>query len=449
MGAERELGLSDCRLSANQAERRVAWWHLSHMGVNDMKENLFLRLRVQSGMTQEELSERSGISVRTIRNFECGLIQRPRRSSVDMLLDVLDPGLKEKLRSAPIDDMGMPVGMAAEWLKLVGPRPTAWRGSRPPRSSMVGRSAEVELVAGLVVEHQVVVVTGPGGVGKSRVALAAAEDAGGRLGDGVVVVELGRVPGERDTDLTAATGLAEEAVDELVGDDAVVAGQQLLLVLDNTEHLPRATDRLVERMLTRYPGLHVLVTSRRAPELDGAVLCELAPLSPLTGVELLLDRLRTCCPALDLSAETERLARLVDMLDGLPRLIEFAAHRLRMVPLESLLSGSQAVRLLGRGDQRALPHQRTPEASLRWSLDLLDSRHERLLARLARSARPSFRVGDLDVDPAEFSETEAVGLLADLAETSLLQVVRGARYDYRMLSHVRAFLDAPAPLAAA
>ncbi len=415
-----------------------------------MKENLFLRLRLQSGMTQEELSERSGISVRTIRNFECGLIQRPRRSSVDMLLDVLDPGLKEKLRAAPIDDLGMPVGMAAEWLKLVGPRPPAWRGSRPPRSSLVGRAAEVELIAGLAVEHQVVVVTGPGGVGKSRVALAAAERAGDSLGDGVVVVELGRIPGERDLGAVEATELAAAAVDELVGDEVPTGGgQQLLMVLDNAEHLPQATDSLVDRMLARFPGLHVLVTSRRAPELDGAVLCELGSLRPETGVELLLDRLSACCPGLDLSAVPERLARLVGLLDGLPRLIEFAAHRLRMVPLDSLLSGGQAVRLLCCGDQRALPHQRTPEASLRWSLDLLDSRHERLLARLASSSRPSFRLGELDVDPAEFSEVEAVGLLADLAETSLLQVNRGAGYDYRMLSHVRAFLGAPATLAVA
>ena len=415
-----------------------------------MKENLFLRLRLQSGMTQEELSERSGISVRTIRNFECGLIQRPRRSSVDMLLEVLDPGLGEQLRAAPIDDLGMPVGMAAEWLTLVGPRPAAWRGSRPPRSPMVGRAAEVEVLAGLAVEHQVVVVTGPGGVGKSRVALAAAEDAGGRLGDGVVVVELGRIPGERETDVATAAELAEEAVDELLGDEAPAGGgQQLLVVLDNAEHLPQATDRLVDRLLTRFPHLHVLVTSRRAPELDGAVLCELGSLSAHTGVELLLDRLRSCCSGLDLSAETDRLARLVGMLDGLPRLIEFAAHRLRMVPLDSLLTGDQAVRLLGCGDQRALPHQRTPEASLRWSLDLLDSRHERLLTRLARSARPSFRVGELDVDTTEFSDVETVGLLADLVETSLLQVDRGDRYDYRMLCHVRAFLDTPETLAVA
>ncbi|WP_377267930.1 helix-turn-helix domain-containing protein [Peterkaempfera sp. SMS 1(5)a] len=405
-----------------------------------MNDNLLLRLRLQSGMTQEELSERSGISVRTIRNVERGLIQRPRRSSVDMLLEVLDPSLKEKLRSAPMDDLGMPVGMAAEWLKLVGPEKGVWRGSRPPRSSLVGRRAEVELLAGLALEQQVVVVTGPGGVGKSRVALAAAESAGSQLRDGVAVVELGLIPGERDLAGPAVLELAEQAVIDLLGEEADAGRQQLLLVLDNAEHLPETTSLLVDWLLARFPGVHVLVTARRAPGLADAVLCELAPLGTEAAVELLLERLRTGCPDLDLSADSERLIALVGLLDGLPRLIEFAAHRLRMVPLESLLADGQAVRLLSSGDRRTLPHQRTPEASLRWSLDLLDDRHERLLAQLARGSRRTFRVGELEVDPGEFSELEAVGLLADLAETSLLQVDRGGSYQYRMLRHVRAFL---------
>lgn len=415
-----------------------------------MNDNLLLRLRLQSGMTQEELSERSGISVRTIRNFERGLIQRPRRSSVDMLLDVLDPSLKEKLRSAPVDDLGMPVGMAAEWLKLVGPEPGAWRGSRPPRSSLVGRRAETELLAALALEQQVVIVTGPGGVGKSRVALAAAESAGSELRDGVAVVELGLIPGERDLAGPAVLELAEQAVDDLLGEEAAGGGrQQLLLVLDNAEHLPETIPLLVDWLLARSPGVHVLVTARRAPSVDGAVLCELAPLGPEAAVELLLERLRTGCPDLDLSADSERLIALVGLLDGLPRLIEFAAHRLRMVPLESLLADGQAVRLLSSGDQRTLPHQRTPEASLRWSLDLLGRRHERLLAQLARGSRGSFRVGELEVDPGEFSELEVVGLLADLAETSLLQVDRSGQYRYRMLRHVRTFLDGSGALASA
>ncbi|RAG87114.1 ATPase [Streptacidiphilus pinicola] len=416
-----------------------------------MNENLLLRLRLQSGMTQEELSERSGISVRTIRNFERGLIQRPRRSSVDMLLDVLDPGLKEKLRSAPMDDLGMPVGMAAEWLKLVGPEPGAWRGSRPPRSSLVGRDHDVELLGRLVLEQQLVVITGPGGVGKSRIALAVAEAVATQLPDGVAVVELGTVPGERDLDQDAVLELAEQAVADRLGEETAAGGRhRMLMVLDNAEHLPQAGARLVDRLLGRFPGMHVLMTARRAPELAGAVLCELAPLAPPVAVELLLDRLRSCCPDLDLSAEGERLTTLVGLLDGLPRLIEFAAHRLRMVPLESLLTDGQAVRLLGSGDVRTLPHQRTPEASLRWSLALLGPRHERLLTRLARDGgEAGFRVGELEVDPDEFSELEAVGLLADLAETSLLQVDRGGRYRYRMLRHVRAFLDDPATLATA
>lgn len=104
-----------------------------------MKENLLLGLRLRSGMTQEELSDSSGISVRTIRNFERGVIRRPRRSSVDMLLDVLDPRLKEKLRSAAVEELGTPVGMAAEWLKVLGDEPHDLAGR--PAAALVPRRA--------------------------------------------------------------------------------------------------------------------------------------------------------------------------------------------------------------------------------------------------------------------------------------------------------------------
>ncbi|WP_328584770.1 helix-turn-helix domain-containing protein [Streptomyces sp. NBC_00370] len=407
-----------------------------------MKENLLLGLRLRSGMTQEELSDSSGISVRTIRNFERGVIRRPRRSSVDMLLDVLDPRLKEKLRSAAVEELGTPVGMAAEWLKVLGDEPATWRGGRPPRSSLVGRDTQVALLGRLLLERQVVVVTGAGGAGKSRVALAAAEEVGGRLGEGVAVVDLGRIPQERCTGVDAALERAEEAVAEVLGVRLVTGSRQrLVLVLDNAEHLRRTTARLVDRLLARFPEAHVLVTARRPPELAGTTLHEVAPLAPAAAVELLVSRAGGECPDLDLSGQGERLGALVSLLDGLPRLIEFAARRLRIVPLDLLLAGGRTLRLLGSDDPRVLPHQRSPEASLRWSLDLLGERHERLLVQLARDADARPGAGGVEAAPGGITELEDFGLLADLAETSLLQVDRGSRYRYRMLRHVRALLD--------
>ncbi|MFG3104238.1 helix-turn-helix domain-containing protein [Streptomyces sp. NPDC048182] len=412
-----------------------------------MTENLLLRLRLRSGLTQEELSDSSGISVRTIRNFERGAIRRPRRSSVEMLLDVLDPELKERLHTAAVDDLATPVGMATDWLKVLGPEPGVWRGGRPPRSSLLGRDAEIAELGRRLRDQQVVVVTGMGGAGKSRVALAAAEEAGRRLDEGVAVVGLGRVPREHETGPGEALRLAGEAVARVLGTRLAEGGpHRLVVVLDDTEHLPLTTARLVDRLLARLPRAHVLVTARRPPGLIGASLYEVAPLDGDTGVELLRSRAADACPELDLSGCGERLAALVGLLDGLPRLIEFAARRLRTVSLDLLLTDDRAPRLLGCDDPAAPEHQRSAGAGLRWSLDLLDASHERLLRRLARGP-----VAGGDV-LAGLTDAADVGLLADLADACLLQVDRGERpergghYGYRPLRHVRALLadDPPA-----
>jgi transcriptional regulator with XRE-family HTH domain len=372
------------------------------------------RLRVKSGLTQEELSERSGVSVRTIRNLERGQVRKPRRSSVDLLLTVLGPDLRPDLT-------GMGNG--------------AWRGPRPPRTSLVGRSGEVEQLAGLVANNQVVVVSGPGGVGKSRVALAVAEDMRHWFADGVAVVEMGQLPAEHHSDSQAVRRLV---LDVLAGDPTPV-DHNLLLVLDNTEHLPLTTAMLVERLLDEYPALHILITTRRPPKLHGAGIWEIPPLPGPQAVDLLLQRVRTTCPTLDLSGESTRTAALCHQLDGIPRLIEFAAHLLRLVSLPTLLDDSRATRLLGSADFAVLPHQRTLEASLRWSLSLLDERQRSFLTRLARF--PGL------THPAT---GEGVELLAELADASLLQVVRGNQYEYRMMRHVRAFLvDCLEPVAVA
>jgi predicted ATPase len=441
------MGNGPAQASAYSPQRPGTGWNSAgagpvNGGVIRLINNLLVRLRGQRGFTQEELSELSGISVRTIRNLERGQIQKPRRSSVEMLLNVLAPELLQELRAQPPDDPGVSSGSAAQWWQLAGPGAGNWRGPKPPRTSLVGRDAEIERLADLVTAHQVVVVTGPGGVGKSRVALAVAELVGHRFADGVAVAEMGRIPGEQHLGAQPVMDLAMGAVVDLLEAEPGPLEGRLLLVLDNTEHLVRTTAQVVDRLLTAYPGLHVLVTSRRLPELHDAGIWEIPPLRGQAAVDLLVQRLATSCPTLDLSDELPQVAALCELLDGLPRLIEFAAHRLRMVSLPSLLSDNRAMRQLGSTDFSALPHQRTLEASLRWSLDLLDERQQRFLARLARLPDViRLHIGEFGGYGGELSGTEAVGLLADLAGSSLLQVERGHQYEYRVLRHVKAFLS--------
>lgn len=406
--------------------------------------NLFRRLRLQRGMTQEELSEHSGVSVRTIRKFECGLIERPRRSSIEMLLAVLDPDLKQ-LRTASMNELGLPPSEAVEWLPLPDSGACTWRGTRPPRTSLIGREADVEELGKLVTAQQVVVLTGPGGVGKSRVALTAAEKVSRMFADGVAVAELGRIRQEQHLGIQSATELAMGIIDELFR-GTQPHGRRALLVLDNAEHLPRTAVRLADCLLNDHPALHILITSRRPPVLHGARVLELGPLSDEFAVELLADRLRAGCPGLDLSDELPNMTELVRRLDRLPRLVEFAAHRLRMMPLSELLSDDHTIRGLGSTESSTLPHQQTVEASLRWSLGLLDKRHRDLLAWLAgRDQCQSFSISEVVVD--EFARSEALELLVNLADSSLLQVNRGRTYEYRMLRHVRTLMTETPELA--
>ncbi|MEV6162551.1 helix-turn-helix domain-containing protein [Streptomyces sp. NPDC052052] len=404
-------------------------------------------MRLLRGFTQEELSELSGISVRTIRNLERGQVHKPRRSSVEMLLTVLDPELREKLAARPVERVARITGVhGAEWTEMIGPGRLVWRGPRLSRSPLIGREPDALRLAELVGAQQVVAVTGAAGAGKSRMAQAAAELAGTAFPDGVAVLEMGRIPGENCLSVQEAAQLAEAAVRDLFGEEPAPSGRRALLVLDNTEHLPRTTALLVERMTAECAETHLLVTSRRVPELSGAAVWEVPPLSPEASVELLLTRLRTVCPGLELSGERSRLDELCRQLDRLPRLLEFAAHRLRVVPLGTLLTDSRARRQLGLTDHSLLPHQRSVEASVEWSLGLLEDRHRSLLARLTRSCDDpgTDRVRSA---PEELLDVEAMDTLAGLVDSSLVQVERGGAYQYQVLHHVRTVLASPQALA--
>jgi predicted ATPase/transcriptional regulator with XRE-family HTH domain len=409
------------------------------------------RLRLQRGFTQEELSERSGISVRTIRNLERGQILAPRRASVEMLLEALDTDLRRDTPVDPSNRLDPALGLALGWNQLGEPGGVAWHGTRQQRTALIGRDTAVDQVSQRVDAHRLVVVTGPGGVGKSRIALAAAERSGDGFPDGVFVAELGRIPPEHRQGVESTTELAGRVVDELLASGPEPSGPHRLLVLDHAEHLPESTTRLAERLLDEHPELHILVTARRPPRLHGACIWEVAPLADEPAAELLLERARASCPTLDLSDQLSRVVQLCRKLDGLPRLIEFAARRLRMVSLSTLAASEQAVMLLGGEDYAGLAHQRTPAASLRWSLDLLGERHHALLRHLVRL--PDLADLGLDgVGPAEYEPMETVELLVDLVESSLLLVDRGDQYRYRMPWHVRAFLTAgevPGPAAGA
>ncbi|MDX6356426.1 MAG: hypothetical protein QOF98_3329, partial [Streptomyces sp.] len=385
-----------------------------------MRNDLLLTLRTQRGWTQEELSERSGISVRTIRNLERGRVRSPRRSSLDLLFSVLDPDPRGRGGVARGGVTGVPVpggqpaattatamatatvparAQSPTRLTAAGavsrpgaPRPAVpWRGPRPPRTALVGREADLDQLSALVTAHPVTVLTGPGGIGKSRLALAVAERTAAQFPGGVAVVQLGCIapdigyaghagsglPGAEPIGfgggLTGTSGgegpgalaAAWRAVGEVLDDEGEpLEGRAGLLVLDTAEHLPQTTALIVEQLRGAWPDLRIVITTRRPPVLAEARIWETGPLSPDCAVELMFRRLASSSLTDDLTGSPDRVRELCRELDCVPRLIEFAAYWLRSVPVAALLRPEHVLELLGVPDVAALPHQRSMRGSL-------------------------------------------------------------------------------------
>ncbi len=390
-------------------------------------------LRERHGWTQEELAERSGLSVRTIRNLELGRIQNPRRSSIDLLTSALGV-VGEREAAGPLE------------------RPR-WRGPQPPGAAIVGNRAEHEQLARTVRANRLTTLFGPGGVGKTRLALSIATEVGHYFRHGVVVVELGDLTPERHVRCGQAVSVLERVRRELDWgrDSPAHDGDRetnALVVLDNAEHIPDGVTAATRELLGTYPGMQVLITARRRVTERLGVNREVRPLDvdgapgdpSALGVELMLrhagNDTRT---AAGLAKEHRLVAELCRRLGGLPRYLEFAAERLRTLPVKLLLAHGPTMRMLWSNDHALLPHQRSVADSIQWDLDLFSDEHRELLIRIA--ALPTRRF-TLDAVAAAYERTglsaaaNPLTLLSDLLEMSLILADPGGRDCYRLAPYV-------------
>lgn len=259
-------------------------------------------------------------------------------------------------------------------------------------SSFVGRRHELTQVRSALSEGRLVTLFGLGGVGKTRLALRAAADLTSQFPDGAWVVELAPV---LDPDLVvptvvAALGLRDaEAGPPLARLVAHLAHRELLLVLDNCEHVQEAVSPLVVELLARCPGVRIIATSRHELGVDGERLLAVPPLAvPAEGrpdstpdgllhydaVRLFVDRAtaRWASFVVD-EANQAAVAELVRRLDGVPLAIELASVRIRSLTVQQILDRlNDRFTLLTRGSRAALPRQQTLRALIDWSYDLLD-----------------------------------------------------------------------------
>jgi predicted ATPase len=321
------------------------------------------------------------------------------------------------------------------------------------RTSFIGRAGPVREVAVLLERYRLVTVTGPGGSGKTRLASQVARQVTGRFEDGVWLVELAPLhdPEQVPAVVAAALGVREQpGVPAAVTLARVLARQQLLLVLDNCEHVISTAAGLCAELVAACDDLRVLATSREALQVAGEARYRLGPLAvpdpgdlaDLAGAEavvLFVDRARQADAHFVLDGRTgPQVARLVARLDGMPLAIELAAARVEALGVGQLLDRlGDRFALLEGGDRLAPSRQRSLAATVEWSYQLLDEQERR--AFRAVSVFP----GPFTLEGAEAVAGTGAGLaVLRLVDCSLLVPPRAGvdgRPRYVMLETLRAY----------
>jgi predicted ATPase/DNA-binding CsgD family transcriptional regulator len=333
---------------------------------------------------------------------------------------------------------------------------------RPPLglTSFVGREREIPELKRLLADGaRLVMLTGPGGAGKTRLASAVALEVVENFEDGVWWVELAPIS---DPDLVAQAVARVLNVPETPGRSPAEAiaedlrDLEILIVLDNCEHLVAACALLAGALLRACPGLGILATSREVLGIAGERNFPVPPLSlPDPGrirsfeglaeygaIELFIDRAKAVAPGFRLTeANAPAVAKLCRRLDGIPLAIELAAARVRVLSVHQISSRlDESLDLLAGGGRTAIPRQRTLGAAMDWSHDLL-SESEKILFRRLSVFSGGFTLDAAEAICAGNIESEGIlDLLSSLVAKSLVVVAeRDGAARYRLLEIVRQY----------
>jgi predicted ATPase/DNA-binding SARP family transcriptional activator len=343
----------------------------------------------------------------------------------------------QQARDALVEQLGLEPGPALVTLEAailahdeaLSPAVASRQGNvGDPVAALIGRHRDLTMATDLLRTSRLVTIVGPGGAGKTRLAVEVARTnppTGGAwfvpleaVSDHAAVLPaLASSLGLRDDDRrTGPAAMVDRVMDHLATPPALV-------VLDNCEHLLTTVAATAEQLLTRCPGLRILATSREAIGVPGEVLLPLGPLDEESAAELFIQRAVAVRPDLLLDDDAQTaVAEICRRLDGLPLAIELAAARSRSLPLAQIAERlADRFRLLTGGARTALPRQQALRAVVDWSYELLLDEERLLFARIA------VFTGDFDLDAAEsvcaddtLRIEDVVDLLDRLVEKSLL-----------------------------
>lgn len=417
---------------------------------------LLRRYREAAGLTQEELAERAGLSPGAIGMLERGDRRCAYPNTVQALTSAL--GLTKDEQAALLNTRratsSVPIQSAPAAGRLPAP-PT-------PPTPIVGLDQDLEVIGAVLRSGEVrlLTLTGPDGVGKTRLAVEVTREVGEDFPDGIVFVLLAPVgdPALVVPTVAHTLGLGQSggwSLDEVLR--TYLRDKHMLLLLDNIEHLLEAA-RVVANLLLSCPSLKVLTTSRAPLRIRGEREYPVGPLAipdldripsaselaQVASAALFVDRARAASPSFELThANAAAVSSICRRLDGLPLALELAAVRARLLsPTELLARLDQALPLLTGGARDLPERQQTMRAAIEWSYDLLDPAAQALFRRLSVFA------GGWTLDAAEavcgrgkIHSEVLLDLLLLLVEQSLVvaEVSSVGETRYRMLEPVRQY----------
>lgn len=430
---------------------------------NDMRDSLELE-RLSVTMDRNDAALRAGRHAELVGELSVAVVSHPldERLAGQLMLAQYRSGRQaealdtyRRMRDRLVDELGVdpsPMLQSVHQQILDGETaPPVRVATRPlaglPRrtTSFVGRDRDLAAIGAVLADGVVVTLTGVGGVGKTRLALEAAEREQGRFSDGVALCELAPIEDGSAVTHAVAAALRLQQQQGLDIEETVVEylrAREMLLIVDNCEHVLEDAARVLDRIASYCPAVTVLATSREALGITGERIVPVGPLPVEDATELFAVRAKATRSDFHVDREpVGAVAEICRRLDGLPLAIELAAARVRAMSSLDIARRLDRLRLLAGGSRSAHPRQQSLTATIDWSYHLLSEPEQALFTRLSVFA------GGFDIDAAHgvcadvgTGEDDTVELLTGLVDKSMVIARAGTRISrYSILETLRAY----------